>query len=58
MKLRDIVSRIAIDDRKFTEYVLNPNSPTGKHKALVFDQVLGFNKDNYIYLIKQIEDED
>ncbi|WP_448382820.1 hypothetical protein [Desulfosoma sp.] len=27
-------------------YALNPNAPRGRHKALVFDQVLGYNLKN------------
>jgi hypothetical protein len=55
MKLTDIVNRIVIDPRKLTEYALNPKSPLGCHKAIVFDQSLGFTLDNYTDLLRQIE---
>ena len=47
MKLADIVSRVGIDSRKLTEYALDPESPWGRHKAIVFEQVLGFTRENY-----------
>ncbi len=56
MRLRDIVQRINIDHRIFTDYALNFESPLGYHKAIVFEQILGFTKDNYIKLVEQIEE--
>jgi len=55
MKLSDIVCRAIIDHRKLTEYVLNPSSPSGRHKAIVFERVLGFTQDNYTELLEQME---
>jgi filamentous hemagglutinin len=45
---------ITIEEDKFTKYLLNPNNKTGKHKAYVFDRVLGYNLSNYKQLIKAI----
>ena len=55
MKLADIVSRVGIDSRKLTEYALDPESPWGRHKAIVFEQVLGFTRENYTDLLAQIQ---
>jgi filamentous hemagglutinin len=55
MKLGDIVSRVVVDARKLTDYVLNPDNPIGRHKALIFERSLGFTKDNYASLLQQIE---
>jgi len=55
LRLADFVNSLIIDDRKFTHYALNPNSPRGKNKAVVFEKVLGFTKDNYAELLIQIE---
>ncbi|MGB9872508.1 MAG: DUF6883 domain-containing protein [Anaerolineae bacterium] len=55
MKLSDVVSRVTIDPRKLTEYALDPDNPVGRHKARVFERVLGFTKDNYEALLEQIE---
>ena len=55
MQLRDIVSRLSIDQRKLTAYVLDPDNPIGRHKALVFERRLGFAKDNHALLVRQIE---
>lgn len=54
MKLKEIVNRLAIDPRKLTEYALNPDNPVGKDKAIVFQNRLGFSKDNYNSLLEQI----
>ncbi|MBI4595024.1 MAG: hypothetical protein HY730_01430 [Candidatus Tectomicrobia bacterium] len=56
MKLRDIVSRVIIDHRKLTEYALSLESPWGRHKAVIFEQALGFTRDNYAELLEQIEE--
>jgi len=37
MKLADVVSRVIVDPRKLTDYALNPESPWGRHKAVIFD---------------------
>ena len=55
MKLRDVVSKVSIDHRKLTAYVLDLDNPIGRHKALVFARRLGFTKDNYTPLVRQIE---
>ena len=55
MKLSDVVSRIEIDPRKLTEYALNPNNPVGADKAVIFQRVLGYNRDNYRLLLEQIQ---
>jgi hypothetical protein len=55
MKLGDVVSRIEIDPRKLTAYALNPDNPVGADKALVFQRVLGYNRDNYRSLLEQIQ---
>ena len=52
MKLSDVVSHMTIDPRKLTEYALNPDNPVGRHKARVFEQALGFTKDNYEILLE------
>jgi hypothetical protein len=55
MKLSDVVSRIEIDPRKLTEYALNPDNPIGADKAIIFQRVLGYNRDNYQLLLEQIQ---
>ncbi len=55
MKLKDIVNRIYIDPRKFTEYALNPGHPRGGHKARVFKSALGYDVQSYENLKSQIE---
>ena len=56
MKLADIVNSVVIDPRKLTEYALDPESPWGRHKAVVFERILGFTVENYADLLAQIED--
>ena len=46
---------MVIDSRKFTDYALNPDHRRGRHKALLFEQQLGFTRDNYQSLLQQIE---
>lgn len=41
---------------KLTNYFLNPEHPTGKNKAIVFEKVLGYNRENYKDLQKAILD--
>lgn len=55
MKFSDIADSITIDPRKLTHYALNKESPFGKHKALLFEKLLGFTKDNYDRLLQQLE---
>jgi hypothetical protein len=54
MKLREIVSYLEIDRRKFTEYALNADNPKGMNKALLFQRHLGYTRDNYESLLVQI----
>ncbi len=55
LKLADIAESIRIDPRKLTQYVLDPDSPHGKHKSVLFEKLLGFTKENHNELIRQIE---
>ncbi len=55
MKLADLVSTVVIDTRKLTSYALNPNSPRGRNKAILFEKMLGFTRENYIELLQQIK---
>jgi len=55
MKLADIVSCVAVDPRKLTDYALDPHNPVGRHKAVLFDRHLGFTRHNYESLLQQIE---
>lgn len=55
MKLADVAAQLVIDQRKLVEYALNPESPYGRHKARVFEQVLGITQANYAELLVQIE---
>ena len=55
MKLRELASRVVIDPRKLTEYALNSETPRGRHKAHVFERVLGYTRENYTQLLTQIE---
>jgi hypothetical protein len=54
MRLSDVVSHVAIDPRKLTDYALDPEHPIGCHKARVFEP-LGFTRHNYKSLLEQIE---
>ena len=55
MKLADIAESIRIDPRKLTHYVLDTDSPHGKYKAVLFDKLLGFTKENHTGLLRQLE---
>ncbi|MFN8457408.1 MAG: hypothetical protein U0401_22575 [Anaerolineae bacterium] len=55
MKLTDVAKEIIINPRKFTDYALNLNSPYGKHKAILFQKLLGITIQNYTYLVSQLE---
>jgi hypothetical protein len=35
-----------VDLAKLADYALNPDHPTGQHKAFVFSSVLGFGKED------------
>ncbi|MDL1962774.1 MAG: hypothetical protein LWW98_00290 [Deltaproteobacteria bacterium] len=54
MKLADIAESIRIDPRKLTHYVLDTDSPQGKHKAVLFDKLL-VTKENHTGLLCQLE---
>ena len=41
------VEQAAFTEEKFTGYFLNPDHPSGGDKALVFEKVLGYNKNNW-----------
>lgn len=43
-----------ISSQKFIGYALNPDHSSGKHKAVVFDTVLGYHQSNANDLIRQI----
>ncbi|VWX61949.1 hypothetical protein VARIO8X_50576 [Burkholderiales bacterium 8X] len=47
-------NRAIIDPRKLTQYSLNAAHPVGRHKALVFKNVLGFTEANADDLLKQL----
>jgi hypothetical protein len=55
MRLGNLVSRLTIDRRKLIAYALDPESPKGQHKAVLFQRRLGYNLDNYESLLEQIE---
>jgi hypothetical protein len=55
MKLRDIADRVTLDQRKLTDYALNPHNERGQHKARVFEQVLGLTLENYTALLRLLE---
>ena len=55
MNLGEVVSRLSIDRGKFRDYALDPDNPTGRHKALVFQRRLGYYRENYEGLFVQIE---
>lgn len=52
--MRELVSEIIIDTRKLTDYALDPESPKGKDKAIMFQRHLGYNKENYQIFLDQI----
>jgi hypothetical protein len=45
-----------IDARKFLRYCLDPHSRHGRHKARLFEVVLGFDLSNYLGLIASIRE--
>jgi Domain of unknown function (DUF6883) len=48
------VDEATIDPRKLCDYALNPEHPTGKHKARVFKAALDFDLDSWEELRDQI----
>jgi len=55
LKLVELVDNVTINPRKLTHYALDNNSPKGKHKAVLFENLLGFTKENYTNLLHQLE---
>lgn len=55
MKLADVAKRVVVNPRKLTHYALDPNSPHGKHKAVLFEKLLSLTKGDYLHLIEQLE---
>jgi len=55
MMLCELASRLVVDPRKLVEYALNPDAPRGRHKALVFEQALGYTLNNWQHLLSQLE---
>jgi hypothetical protein len=55
MRFGDLVLRLVIDRRKLIAYALDPESPKGQHKAILFQRRLGYNLGNYESLLEQIE---
>ena len=43
-------SKAVVPVEKFTEYLLNPDHPTGRHKARVFKAALGLTLENAEFL--------
>ena len=43
-------------DEKFIKYSLDKENAVGKHKAVVYEKVLGFTKNNYFSLKNQIHE--
>jgi hypothetical protein len=54
MAILDNADRATIDVRKFREYLLNPSSEKGAHKARVFRAALGYTRLNCLDLIEAI----
>ena len=54
-KLEDFATQLTIDTTKLTKYALNPKSEKGRHKARVFEAVLGYTQSNYQSLLAQIQ---
>jgi len=49
------VKEAVLTEKKFTGYFLDPTHPTGGHKAIVFEKVLGYNKSNWRELRSKIQ---
>ncbi|NHZ72209.1 MAG: hypothetical protein GWP17_03880 [Aquificales bacterium] len=54
MKLGDVASKLSISQKKLTAYALNHDHPKGKHKAIIFEAILGYNVENFAPLVTQI----
>jgi hypothetical protein len=46
--------RAIIDVRKIRDYCLNPSHPRGRHKARVFADVLGLQRQDSIWLLEAL----
>jgi len=46
---------LSLPPRKLTHYAPDADSPHGRHKAVLFKEILGFTKENYEELIRQVE---
>jgi filamentous hemagglutinin len=57
LKLGEIIDELIIDPRKLTHYALDLESPAGRDKAILFQSVLGFTKDDHADLIQQLRTE-
>lgn len=55
MKLRDFATQLYIDPAKLITYALNKRHSKGKHKARVFEAVLGYSTEDYQHLLDQIK---
>lgn len=55
MTLAELVTRLIIPSSKLTRYALDPSAPYGRHKAILFEKVLGFTQENYLDLVFQLE---
>lgn len=49
-------ARALIDERKITEYCLSLDHDDGKHKALIFREVLGLTRDQAAVLIAALRE--
>lgn len=47
--------KYVIDRVKFSDYILNMEHAIGKHKAIQFEKILGYNQGNTDLLIKEIQ---
>ncbi|MGE8206038.1 DUF6883 domain-containing protein [Heyndrickxia sp. NPDC080065] len=58
IKTKERLSNKDVSDMsgKLLEYCLNPNHVVGKHKAKLFEEVLGFNQDNFYLLEARIKE--
>jgi Domain of unknown function (DUF6883) len=49
-------SHAVVEERKLTEYVLNPEHEDGRHKAQLFRELLGIEKSDWRYLADQLKE--
>jgi len=55
MKFSEWVDTVLIEPRKLTDYCLCFDNPKGRDKAFMFQQYLGYNRENYQILVDQIK---